>query len=142
MKDLVLVTGITGFIAKHIGLQLLQQGYKVRGTVRNIGKSDSVRKLFNSKGINTSSLSFIEVDLLSDNGWEEAMRDVKYVLHVASPFPLRQPKNREALVEAARNGTLRVLRLAKKHEIERVVISSSIVAMMYRDNKKRQIHCA
>jgi len=35
MTDLVLVTGLSGFIASHVTAGLLQQGYAVRGTVRN-----------------------------------------------------------------------------------------------------------
>ena len=31
----VLVTGATGFIAMHCILQLLEQGFRVRGTVRS-----------------------------------------------------------------------------------------------------------
>ena len=38
----VLVTGISGFLAGHIAVQLLQQGYRVRGTVRTVAKRGSV----------------------------------------------------------------------------------------------------
>jgi dihydroflavonol-4-reductase len=34
-KGLIVVTGASGFIAKHIVLQLLNQGYSVRATVRS-----------------------------------------------------------------------------------------------------------
>ena len=38
MTDTVLVTGATGFIAKHIVAELLRNGYAVRGTARDAAK--------------------------------------------------------------------------------------------------------
>jgi dihydroflavonol-4-reductase len=35
MTDKVLLTGISGWIAKHIAIELLNSGYEVLGTVRN-----------------------------------------------------------------------------------------------------------
>ena len=39
----VLLTGASGYIGKHIALQLLNQGYSVRASVRSLSKSDEVR---------------------------------------------------------------------------------------------------
>jgi len=39
MSDAVLVTGATGFVAKHCIAELLRKGYRVRGTVRNVARS-------------------------------------------------------------------------------------------------------
>ncbi len=36
---------------------------------------------------------FVEADLLADEGWDEALRGVDGVLHLASPFPLAQPEH-------------------------------------------------
>ena len=44
--SLVLVTGANGFIASHIVDQLLQRGYGVRGTVRNVAKASWLQELF------------------------------------------------------------------------------------------------
>ena len=35
MTDKVLLTGISGWIAKHTAIELLNAGYEVLGTVRN-----------------------------------------------------------------------------------------------------------
>lgn len=40
----VLVTGASGFIGLHCVLQLLQQGYRVRGTVRSEAGASEVRE--------------------------------------------------------------------------------------------------
>lgn len=44
-KQLVLVTGITGFVAVHVALAFLKHGYNVRGTVRTQAKAETVREL-------------------------------------------------------------------------------------------------
>lgn len=129
MTDTVLVTGIGGFIAKHLTAQLLAAGYAVRGTVRSPSRAEEVRLAMQAHGLSTERLSFVTLDLERDAGWEEAARDCRFVHHVAAPFPLVQPSDREALVPAARDGALRVLKAASG--AERIMMTSSIAAMMY-----------
>lgn len=133
MSKRVLVTGVSGFIAKHVALQLLQAGYEVCGTVRALNKADQVKRSLAGAGGDVSRLTFAAADLTKDDGWAEAVKGCAGVMHVASPFPISQPSNRNALTPAARGGVLRVLNAAKK--AERIVITSSMVAMMYRPNR-------
>ena len=42
-NKLILITGISGFIAKHCAVELLRAGYAIRGTVRDFAKADKVR---------------------------------------------------------------------------------------------------
>jgi len=130
MTDLVLVTGISGFIASHVTAGLLQQGYVVRGTVRNKLKGERVVETMASSGVNTSNLELIEVDLGKDAGWKNAVKDCRFVQHIASPFPLEAPANREALVADARGGAMRVVEQALGAGAERVIMTSSMVSMM------------
>src|SRR5262245_40796088 len=76
-------------------------------------------------------LSFVAADLLSDNGWAEAVAGCEYVLHVASPFPLHVPKDENELIIPARDGALRVLRAARDAGVRRVVLTSSFAAIGY-----------
>lgn len=132
MTDTVLVTGVTGFIAKHIVAELLRQGFAVRGTARDSGVGlGAVRKALARAGIDASGVSVVAADLTRDEGWDEAVNGCRHVLHVASPFPITQPATREELIAPAREGTLRVLRAAAKAGIPRVVLTSSTVAVMY-----------
>ena len=39
----VLLTGASGYIGKHIALKLLNEGYTVHASVRNLSKGDEVR---------------------------------------------------------------------------------------------------
>jgi nucleoside-diphosphate-sugar epimerase len=59
------------------------------------------------------------------------MRGCRFVQHIASPFPLTPPRDPKALFQAAKEGTLRVLRAADTAGIERVVLTSSTVAVLY-----------
>jgi dihydroflavonol-4-reductase len=127
----VLVTGASGFIGLHCVLQLLQQGYRVRGTVRSQARADEVREAMAAHaGIDLGDrLELVEADLSRDEGWADAVRGCSYVLHVASPFPNRAPEHEDELIKPAKEGTLRVLRAAADAGVKRVVLTSSLAAV-------------
>ena len=76
-----------------------------------------------------SEVKFVAADLLSDDGWDEAMEGCTYVLHVASPFPIKNPKDPDEVIRPAREGAVRVLGAAAKAGVKRVVLTSSVVAI-------------
>ncbi|MEP1208497.1 MAG: aldehyde reductase [Rhizobiaceae bacterium] len=132
----VLVTGASGYIAKHIVLQLLQAGYEVRGSVRSISRgrevADAVRPHLDPNTDLDQLLTFVELDLTADNGWSEAMEGIDVLLHTASPFPMKAPKNENDLIRPAVDGTLRALRAAAQSGVNRVVLTSSTASVLYR----------
>lgn len=130
MTDLVLVTGVSGFIASHVTASLLKQGYAVRGTVRNKDKGQRIVDALAANGADVSRLELVEADLGQDAGWKAAVQDCRFVQHIASPFPLDAPSNREALVPAARAGAMRVIEQATGANAERIVMTSSMASMM------------
>ena len=130
MTDTVLVTGLSGFIGSHVAAGLLTQGYAVRGTVRNAAKGERVVEALAANGVDTAKLELVEADLGKDAGWKAAVKDCRFVQHIASPFPLEAPGNREALVADARGGAMRVVEQAIGAGAERVIMTSSMVAMM------------
>lgn len=132
MSKSILLTGVSGFIAKHCALTFLKAGYTVRGTVRRLDRSSEVRAAL-SAHLTTpelSRLSFIEADLERDAGWSEAMEGMDAVIHTASPFPIAQPRNAEELIRPAVEGTRRVLNAAASAGVLRVVLTSSTVAVL------------
>ena len=130
MPKIVLLTGASGYIAKHIALQLLQAGYQVRGTVRDMAKAADIRAALAPHVADIDArLDFTQVDLTRDDGWAAAFADVDVLIHTASPFPITQPDNPDDLIRPAVDGTLRALRAAHAAGVTRVVLTSSIAAI-------------
>ena len=92
----VLVTGGAGFIAIHCVRELLAAGHDVRVTLRDLRREAEVMAML-PEG---ARLKCFAAELESDTGWNEAIRDVEYVLHVASPTLTRQPKDDDDFVQA------------------------------------------
>jgi dihydroflavonol-4-reductase len=132
MAQTVLITGVSGFIAKHVAAKVLQAGDHVRGTIRRADRGEEVRQavLPNSGPGTAQRLTFAVADLESDTGWTEAMAGVDVLIHTASPFPIAQPRNEDDLIRPAVQGTERVLRAAKAAGVRRVVLTSSVVAVL------------
>lgn len=129
MANTVLLTGISGFLAKHVMLTLLDHGYDVRGTVRGREKAVAVEAVVRKAGFDPARVQCVIADLTSDGGWKTAAAGCDAVIHTASPFPMTSPKDRLAFVPQARDGTLRVLAAAKEAGIARIVITSSVAAI-------------
>lgn len=131
MSDRVLVTGISGFLGGHVALQLLNAGYTVRGSVRNLSKADKVRDTLARAGADVSRLEFVALDLLGDAGWTEAMAGIRYLQHTASPFLLETPRDPQDFIRPAVEGTRRAITAALAAGVERIVLTSSIAAIQY-----------
>jgi len=136
MTDRVLITGISGFIASHVTQRLLDKGYAVRGTVRNAAKGQKIVDKLAANGADISKLELVTANLDNDAGWHDAVQDCRYIQHIASPFPLENPSDREALVPEARAGAQRVLENGLSAGAERIVMTSSMVAMMGQKGRK------
>ncbi len=126
---LILITGASGFVAQHTIVEALRREYKVRATLRTPAREAEVRQAVEAHTQAKDNLEFVAADLLKDDGWAEAARGCQYVLHVASPFPLFEPKHEDELIRPAVEGTLRVLRAASQAGARRVVLVSSVAAV-------------
>ncbi|MTB50526.1 aldehyde reductase [Lewinella sp. W8] len=126
----ILLTGLTGYIGSQIAVQLLQRGYRVRGTARNPAKAEAVKTAIGQR-VATEGLEIVRAELMDADSWRPAMTGVEYVLHVASPLAAVEPKDPNELIVPAREGTLNVLRAATEAGVKRVVITSSMAAVVY-----------
>ena len=135
----VLVTGVSGYIGQHCAVELLKNGYAVKGSVRSLSKKDVVTKGIKKVIDPNGNLEYCELNLLNDEGWEEAMEDCDYVLHVASPFINIEPKDENLYIRPAVDGTMRALKAAKKAGVKRVVVTSSMVSMLENADKSINI---
>src|ERR671937_24990 len=125
----VLVTGGSGYLAGWCIAELLRRGYRVRTTVRSPAREHEVHAAVDSEVDSHHNLTVHQADLTSDDHWDNVIEGCDYVLHVASPFPPKQPKDPDDLIVPARQGTLRVLGKALDHGVKRTVVTSSIAAV-------------
>lgn len=134
MGGTVLVTGGTGYIAGEVIDQLLAHGWMVRTTVRSKAKSEpKLRARWPEAG---ERLSVLEVELMSDTGWAEAMVGRSHVAHLASPVVASAQKDDDEMIVPAREGTLRALRFAMAAGMKRFVQTSSMAAIAYGRSEK------
>ena len=131
----VLVTGASGYIALHCILELLNNGFRVKGSLRDLNREDEVRNSLGSK-FNKNNLEFCKLNLLRDEGWDDAASDCDYLFHIASPCFIEEPKNEKELITPALEGTLRALRAANKSKVKKVVLTSSMGAIAYGHDKR------
>jgi len=127
-KGTVLVTGGSGFIGGWCMIGLLQQGYTVRTTVRDLSREAGVRAALGKVIDTRDKLSFYAANLTSDEGWDAAVSGCDYVLHVASPLGVAEPKDPNELIVPAREGAKRAVGAAIKAGVKRVVLTSSVAA--------------
>jgi nucleoside-diphosphate-sugar epimerase len=127
-RPVALVTGVTGFLAGHCAIDLLDHGFDVRGTVRDPSRAP-VDHLHAAAARTGGRFDLVVTSLLDDAGWDMAVDGAEVVLHVASPAPKYRPACEEDLIRPAVEGTLRVLRAASYAGVQRVAVTSSVDAV-------------
>jgi dihydroflavonol-4-reductase len=139
-KPKVVITGVSGYLGSHVCLSFLRDGgYQVRGTVRdpnNESKVGPLRKAFGEELF--SHLELFKADMLDDVSIDRAIEGCQYVVHTASPIPMKPPKDENILIKPAVEGTLSVLRAASKHKVKRVVFTSSGLSVIVRRPENRK----
>lgn len=134
--DLVLITGATGHLGFRVLLDTLQRGYQVRAAVRSEAKAKVITSNPALQALNKESqLSFVEVpDFLVPGAFDDAVKDVKYIIHVASPLAKQDPPDGDYdkfFIQPAVQGTLGVFESAKKAStVQRIVVTSSIISII------------
>ncbi|TVY45558.1 putative uncharacterized oxidoreductase [Lachnellula occidentalis] len=135
--ELILITGGTGLIGIKTIHTALKAGYSVRAAVRSQAKANAVLATPTVRAINPGDkLTFVIVpDILADNAYDEAVKGVNYIIHIASPVVKGEgftPDQYESeLIAPAIKGTTSILSAAYKTPgIKRIIITSSEVAII------------
>ncbi|KAE8215034.1 hypothetical protein CF327_g1667 [Tilletia walkeri] len=127
----VLVTGATGYIGANVVLELLQHGYRVRGTVRSQRKFDQLAALPDFAKYRDRFEAAVVPDLVTGD-FSQSVEGVEVVIHTASPCALNVPEDpeRDLLVPAV-EGTKNIARAAiKAGTVRNLVVLSSICAVL------------
>ncbi|PHU10171.1 hypothetical protein BC332_22031 [Capsicum chinense] len=132
-KPPVCVTGANGFIGSWVVQTLLNRGYTTIHAAIFPGSDPS--HLYSLTGACNPNvkISVHEVNILDANAVSKAIEGCGGggVFHVASPCTLEDPVDpQKELLEPAVQGTMNVLTAAKKFNVRRVVLTSSISAMV------------
>lgn len=130
----VLLTGVTGFLGSHTAIQLLNKGYEVVGTLRDKNRINSIKEIISKHTSNSDNLTFVEADLNDSDVWFNLTKNIDYIQHIASPFPRELPKHENDLIIPAKEGTLNILKAASINKVKRVVLVSSVAAIVYGKN--------
>ncbi|KEF61934.1 uncharacterized protein A1O9_03506 [Exophiala aquamarina CBS 119918] len=132
-SKVVLITGINGYIATHIGLQFLRKGYTVRGTSRSISARDHL--LAGAFKGYESQYQHVEIkDIVAKGAFDEAVRAVHAIVHTASPVDFTL-KTVDEFFGPSIGGNLSILESAKYHagpQLEAFVVTSSVAAIVDR----------
>lgn len=124
----VLVTGANGFLGSHVVRGLLQRGYKVRGTIRDLSKSswliEDVFKSYYEDG----SFELVHVpDLGARDAFTDAVKGMSAIAHVATVVTFDADPHK--VVPQTVGGTLSMLHAALgEPEVKAFVYTSSVVA--------------
>lgn len=135
-KQTIYISGITGYIAQHITLELLKLGkFKVIGSVRNEEKAKILAKNFN----NNSDLSFDYVtDIAASDAFENSFKkygeSLDFIIHTASPFTFEVKDVQKDLIDPAKIGSENIFKAAVKYapNLKHFVVTSSFAAIVNR----------
>jgi dihydroflavonol-4-reductase len=108
----VFVTGASGFIGGHVASLLVQTGARVRALARS------------TKGRRDRAIDWAEGDLLRRDSIDPAMKDCRYVFHIAGDYRFWARDPREIFANNVQ-GTINLLETAKRRGVQKIVCTST-----------------
>ncbi|CAD7931441.1 unnamed protein product [Amoebophrya sp. A25] len=131
-KPRVLITGAYGFVGAHSVKTALDQGFRVRGTVRGFSLADTLKKAVAVGDRHQSEdLELVKIDLSDSDqeAWNKAAQGCTFCLHLATPVITEYVADEDTVLRPAVEGTGKVLRACASAGVQRVVFCSSTSAI-------------
>lgn len=125
----ILITGIAGFLAGHIAKQLLERGFKVRGTVRDPSTAKWVTDEMFGDATQRGDFELAALDFTtaSDSDYEAAVKGVDGVMHVAT-IQTFDPNPDNVIPPVVGSVTSLLKAASREPTVKRFVYTSSSVA--------------
>ncbi|KEY70804.1 hypothetical protein S7711_10052 [Stachybotrys chartarum IBT 7711] len=125
--SIVVVIGANGFIGLETCEKLLEAGYKVRGTVRDVGKhSKWMHELFDGKW--PGKFELVQVSDFEENGaFDEAFHGATGVIYVSTPIIFNSDPS--MVIDPNIRSTINSMEAARKAGVHRYVLHSSSKAV-------------
>ncbi|QGI76994.1 hypothetical protein CEK25_001900 [Fusarium fujikuroi] len=123
----VVVIGANGYMGVETCEKLLQAGFSVRGTVRDVEKNRQwMHKLFDAKWPGMFELVHV-ADFEAEGAFDAAFKGAEGVIYVSTPIILNADPAR--VVDPVVKGTINSLEAAARAGVKRYVLSSSSKAV-------------
>ncbi|GMN53644.1 hypothetical protein TIFTF001_022787 [Ficus carica] len=127
----VCVTGGSGYIASWLIKLLLQRGYTIKASVRDLNDPKKTEHLLSLDGAK-ERLHLFEANLLEEGSFDPVVDGCEGVFHIASPIFSTVTDPQAELIDAVVKGTLNVLRSCTKvPSVKRVVLTSSMSSVEF-----------
>ncbi len=127
-KDIVLVTGATGFVGSYIIRYLVQMGYQVKALKRKNSPMQLVESVIDK-------VDWLEGDILDLPFLESSLEQVDMVIHAAAMISFH-PKEVDAMMKVNAEGTANIVNAALHVGLKKFVHLSSIAALGRKEFQK------
>ncbi|KAH6721156.1 putative NAD dependent epimerase/dehydratase [Leptodontidium sp. MPI-SDFR-AT-0119] len=131
-NELVLISGVNGYIASQTAKSFLDAGYSVRGTARSLASASNLIRALQLY-VDAGRFEVVEVkDIVVPGAFDETVKEVNAVAHMASPVSqfFTDP---DPIIRTAVEGTLSILHSALAYggsQLRSVVLMSSVGTVM------------
>lgn len=128
-KALIVITGGSGFIGNHTVHAFLSAEYRLRLVCRNQATAECMLRIHHT--FEASIETVIVPDITTPGAFDDTVKEVDGVVHMASPFTTQVTDNERDLLKPALSGTVGILRSIAAHapKVKRVVVTSSFAAV-------------
>ncbi|XVF51348.1 hypothetical protein PTKIN_Ptkin04bG0177900 [Pterospermum kingtungense] len=127
----VCVTGGAGYIGSWLVKKLLEKGYTVHATLRNLEDKTKVGLLKSLPGADTNLVLF-QADIYNPDEFKHAIQGCEFVFHVATPQQISSgssTQSSEEIVEAAISGVRSITESCiQSQSVKRVIYTASVMA--------------
>lgn len=124
--EIAVVTGANGYIGSHVVKLLLERGYFVRATVRDVRNDKKTAHLLDMDP--GGRLQLFSADLLKEGSFDASCEGADFVFHIAAPVMIGHPNPQKAIVEPAVSGMKNIISAVEKSSdtIKNFVMTSSV----------------